>query len=558
MNLDNKTLKEILFEEHYVSAEDLDSAMSYASENKTSILVFLYKENVINRTLVGQAIGEHYKVNFEDIKSSPPPSELINRIPQQQAIKLNTLLIKEDSKSATLVTNDPSKSKQILDEIGDIFFNKEITISFSFKEDIAYFFNDYRQPLQERFQQIIKKKNKIASEIIDEIVKDALIYKSSDIHLEPLEHEVIIRYRIDGILQEAGRISKEHYESILNRIKVKAYIRTDEHYNTQDGAIRMTIDDKAIDLRISIVPILDGEKIVIRILSQYIHNLDLRDLGLTTRDLDIIKTAAKRPFGMILVTGPTGSGKTTTLYSILKTLHTDQVNITTIEDPVEYKIPGINQIQVNAQTNLTFAKGLRSIIRQDPNIILVGEIRDRETAEIAVNASLTGHLLLSTFHANNASTAIPRLLDMGIEPFLLSSTLNMIISQRLMRKICQNCRNSYTLPRHQLKRLYPQLESYFSLDEVTLYQSKGCNFCNSTGYKDRFAIFELIYITPEMQELMLHSPSMAQVAELAYKQGASSFFDNGMEKVKDGLTSLEELLRVAPTSESAKVYGKDK
>lgn len=558
MNLDNKTLKEILFEEHYVSAEDLDSAMSYASENKTSILVFLYKENVINRTLVGQAIGEHYKVNFEDIKSSPPPSELINRIPQQQAIKLNTLLIKEDSKSATLVTNDPSKSKQILDEIGDIFFNKEITISFSFKEDIAYFFNDYRQPLQERFQQIIKKKNKIASEIIDEIVKDALIYKSSDIHLEPLEHEVIIRYRIDGILQEAGRISKEHYESILNRIKVKAYIRTDEHYNTQDGAIRMTIDDKAIDLRISIVPILDGEKIVIRILSQYIHNLDLRDLGLTTRDLDIIKTAAKRPFGMILVTGPTGSGKTTTLYSILKTLHTDQVNITTIEDPVEYKIPGINQIQVNAQTNLTFAKGLRSIIRQDPNIILVGEIRDRETAEIAVNASLTGHLLLSTFHANNASTAIPRLLDMGIEPFLLSSTLNMIISQRLMRKICQNCRKSYTLPRHQLKRLYPQLESYFSLDEVTLYQSKGCNFCNSTGYKDRFAIFELIYITPEMQELMLHSPSMAQVAELAYKQGASSFFDNGMEKVKDGLTSLEELLRVAPTSESAKVYGKDK
>ncbi len=256
--------------------------------------------------------------------------------------------------------------------------------------------------------------------------------------------------------------------------------------------------------------------------------------------------------------GPTGSGKTTTLYALLKTLNRPEVNITTIEDPVEYRIPSINQIQINTQTNLTFAKGLRSIARQDPDIILVGEIRDLETAEIAVNAALTGHLLLSTFHANDAATAIPRLLDMGIEPFLLASTLEIVIAQRLVRRICEFCRYSVTKKREEFKDILSDIEHYFPKITATLYQGKGCSTCGGTGYKGRIAIFEFIVMTPEMQDLFLKNPSTKQVWELARAQGAHSLFEDGFTKVKQGVTTLEELLRIAAPPHLQATYVQEK
>ncbi|MFZ2881813.1 MAG: GspE/PulE family protein, partial [Candidatus Moraniibacteriota bacterium] len=358
-------------------------------------------------------------------------------------------------------------------------------------------------------------------------IEDALILNASDIHFEPQVDIVVIRFRVDGVLQEVGRIPKTYYDNMLNRIKVQANLRTDEHASAQDGAIHYENAENTADIRVSMVPILDGEKVVMRILSKYVRGFNLSSLGLSAENERILNEAVKKPFGMILVVGPTGSGKTTTLYSLIRMLNRTEVNIATIEDPVEYKIQGINQIQVNKETNLTFSQGLRSIVRQDPDIILVGEIRDDETVEISVNAALTGHLLFSTFHANDAETAIPRLLDMKIEPFLLASTIELIIAQRLVRRICENCRYSY-------------LEK-----KQTFYKGKGCDVCNNTGYKGRIAIFEFIQVTQEMQDLVLKHPSSNEIWKLAKKQGSKTLFEDGMEKVKNGTTTLEELRRVA-------------
>ena len=312
----------------------------------------------------------------------------------------------------------------------------------------------------------------------------------------------------------------------------------------QDGSIHFVKNERIIDFRVSIIPIIEGEKIVMRLLSEYVKAFALADLGLNALHQKLIKEASQKPFGMILVTGPTGAGKTTTLYAVLKILNHIDINITTIEDPIEYRIAGLNQIQVNLQTNLTFAKGLRSIVRQDPDVILVGEIRDNETAEIAVNAALTGHLLLSTFHANDAATAIPRLLDMGIEPFLLASTMEVLIAQRLVRKVCQSCRHSYFVSLNELSKFFPSAKEYFSKTN-TLYKGKGCHVCNQTGYKGRIAIFEFISITPKMKELILTNPSTKRIWELATKEGAQTLFEDGLIKVKQGETTIEELLRVA-------------
>lgn len=320
----------------------------------------------------------------------------------------------------------------------------------------------YHKPLATRFQAIINEQKKVAPEIITEIFNDAIELRASDIHFEPQEKIVLIRFRVDGVMHEAGRLPKDYYEGVINRIKIESNMQIDEHYAAQDGAIRwLTKAGNPMDMRVSIVPIVDGEKIVVRLLSEYVRTLTLQDLGFSEEYRAILETVAHKPFGMILTTGPTGAGKSTTLYALLKMRNRPDVNISTIEDPVEYKIPGINHIQVNQETELTFAKGLRALVRQDPNIILVGEIRDGETASIAVNAALTGHLLFSTLHSNDAPTAIPRLLDMGVEPFLLASTLEVIIGQRLVRHICPSCRYSYSLSLAEAQKLFPGANKYF-------------------------------------------------------------------------------------------------
>lgn len=543
-NLDDKKVTEILLAGDYVASEDIEKGKEFARLHHSSLLEYLVTAGLITNDILGQAIAESFGVSYGDLNSNQPSREQVLKIPEDIAVRYHVVLFKEEEGRVTVATDSPEES-HLRGELEKIFPGKEIVVVYSLTDDILAALVHYRKTLETRFAKIIAGEKRVAPEIIEEIFEDALAYRASDIHFEPQEKEVVIRFRVDGVLHEAGRIPKEYYENILNRVKVQSRLRIDEHFSAQDGALRYPRSDRVVDMRVSVVPTLDGEKIAIRILAEYVRAFTLADLGLSPHDQELILAASKKPFGMILVTGPTGSGKTTTLYALLKLLNRPEVNITTIEDPVEYKIVGVNQIQVNPQTNLTFAHGLRSIIRQDPNIILVGEIRDRETAEIAVNAALTGHLLLSTFHANDAATAIPRLLDMAVEPFLLASTLELVIAQRLVRRICESCRVSYEEEQSNLERIFRGAPHYFPHRTVTLYRGQGCTACSGSGFRGRTAVFEFIPITRELQDLILKNPTSREIGELARKEGAHSLFEDGIEKVKNGLTTLEELLRVA-------------
>lgn len=543
MSLDEKKIQDILTKQNYVPSEELSKAVKYAKTRRIPLVEYLISKGLVTRDLLGQAISESYGVPYADINSNPPSREQVKKIPEETAKKFRIVIYKDEWKSVNIATDDPMRDG-LIRQLTDLFPGRRITVSFALSEDIDGAFIHYRKALETRFADILKSEQKVAPEIIGQILDDAFVYHASDIHFEPQEKEVVIRFRIDGVLHEAGIIPKELYENILNRIKVMAHMRIDEHYSAQDGAVRYERGEGHSDMRVSVAPTVDGEKTVIRILSEYVRGFTLADLGLSSADQEKMESASRKPFGMILITGPTGSGKTTTLYALVKILSSPEVNITTIEDPVEYKITGISQIQVNPATNLTFAKGLKSIARQDPDIILVGEIRDRETAEIAVNAALTGHLLLSTFHANDAATGVPRLLDMGVEPFLLASTLELIVAQRLVRKVCDICRYSRQATEEELKRLPSSVIAALGAKSPTLYYGKGCTACGHTGYRGRSAIFELISITQEMKDLFLKSPTTNQIWQLAVKQGSRTLFDDGMDKVKNGMTTLEELLRV--------------
>lgn len=537
-------IKDILLKENFVSVDILKKAEESVKTSKSTIEEYLIASGIITSNLLGQAYAEFYKIPYADLKLKSPTREQVLRIPEGIATNNHLVLFEENDDSAVIATDNPPKATQLQTSLQELFPNKKISFAYSTDAEIESSFIYYRKPLETRFSEIIATQTKVAPEIIEEIVTDALTFKASDIHFEPQEKQVIVRFRVDGVLHEAGTVSKEIYENIANRIKVQAHLRIDEHFAAQDGAIRFVKDDGFIDMRVSLIPTLDGETIAIRLLAEYVKGFAFADLGISQSDQEIFLKAAKKPFGMILVTGPTGSGKSTTLYALIKILNQPTVNITTIEDPVEYKVQGINQIQVNPQTNLTFAKGLRSIIRQDPDIILVGEIRDLETAEIAVNAALTGHLLFSTFHANDAATAIPRLLDMGVEPFLMASSLELIIAQRLVRKICTNCRVSFTQTVDKLEKILPNAKSFFS-ESSTLYKGKGCNNCNNTGFKGRTAIFEFIQVEDRMKELILKRPSTPAIQDLARENGSLTLFEDGLEKVRNGITTIEELLRVA-------------
>lgn len=486
-------------------------------------------------------------MSYSDLNSASVSPEQVRRIPEEIAKKYRAVVFSEKQDTVTIATDSP-REEVMISEIAPIFTGKKIVTTYSLPEDIESLFIHYKKSLETRFSKILEDNSQVASGFLEEIFEDAVEFRASDIHFEPNESSVVIRFRIDGVLQNAGTLPKEYYDTLLNRIKVKSGLRIDEHFSAQDGSLWYEKGVRAVDMRVSIVPTVEGEKAVLRVLSSYIEGLSLADIGLSSENQEVLQMSAKKPFGMILVVGPTGSGKTTTLYSLLKLLNSPDANITTIEDPVEYKVRGINQIQVNARTNLTFAQGLRSIVRQDPDTILVGEIRDRETAEIAVNAALTGHLLLSTFHANDAATALPRLVDMGIESFLLASTLDIIVAQRLVRKICAACRSgvSASVLSGKLGAVSRSvLTTYFPEESATFYEGKGCALCSGTGYKGRTALFECIRITPAMQDLIVKKPSTQEIWKLAREEGSLSLFEDGVLKVKNGITTAEELFRVA-------------
>jgi type IV pilus assembly protein PilB len=538
-------IKSLLLSEHYISEEDSAKAEAGAADS-AAYIDYLIKAELLDRTLLGQALAEGYKLSFANLGVNQVDRDQVNKIPEEIAREQRVVVARADDTVVVLATDKPEGIDA--KKLKPLFPKHKLQLAYTLPEYISAAFELYEQPLSTRFSQIISTSMRVAPEIVDEILKDALNFRASDIHFEPRPDTVTIRFRVDGSLREAGTVPKEYYENMLNRIKVESGMRIDEHLTAQDGALQRVLGERRVDLRVSLVPTVEGEKVVMRVLGSYVQSFTFADVGLGDAHREIIERNIAKPFGMILTTGPTGSGKTTTLYSLLKMLNKPDANITTIEDPVEYKMTGINQIQVREASNMTFAKGLRSIVRQDPDIILVGEIRDQETAEISVNAALTGHLLLSTFHANDAATAMPRLVDMGIEPFLLASTIEVIIAQRLVRTICSNCR--YSLAVSQMLASLPanknfNAKAYFN-DGDNVYAGKGCNVCNGSGYQGRIALFEIIEVTPEMQELMLHSPSTREIEQLARNQGSQPMFEDGIAKVKRGVTTLAEVMRVVP------------
>ncbi len=542
---DDDLLVSILTKGQFITEEELKLARSYVATHHISLFEYFMNQDVVAYDRLGQAMAQYYGSDFVDLDIYQPTKEHIGLIPADLGMAYRAVVYETHGNQVMIATDNPKKAG-LVDAMAKIFpAPKTVKICYALPDELNETLIHYRKPLVTRFNQIIQQQGRIAPEIIDEIIKDATAYKVSDIHFEPQESIVLIRFRIDGVLHEAGQLPKQYYDNILNRLKVQSHMRIDEHNVSQDGAIRYEVDGKPVNVRISVVPTLDGEKVALRLLAEYSKGLNVKGLGLSRRDKEIFDQQIHRPHGMIMTTGPTGSGKTTTLYSLLKMINNPEINVTTIEDPVEYKIIGVNQIQVNNQTGLTFSDGLRALVRQDPDVILVGEIRDEETATLAVNAALTGHLLFSTFHANDAASAIPRLLDMGVEPFLLASTLNLVIAQRLVRMIHPVCRTSYQIQLEDLKKTLPNADEYFKGPTVTLYKGRGCEACNFTGYHGRIAIFELVTMTKEMQELVLTNPSATAIAELAHKQGDHTLFYDGIEKVERGVTTIAELQRVA-------------
>ncbi len=591
MALTDIDLGKILLDLSYVSEEDLKKAEEQAKSHGVSLKDALVELDLMSQELYESAIAEHYHMSYYDVDKNPPNAEMVSLLPEDIARTYNAVVVKKEGETVTVATSDPTNA--LLEEAVRMNLGQEISLfpesesdenkqtsrksaaagrfgfggkdkkadrtKFAGKIELVYasrksiegFFVHYRKPLATRFQTIIDANRKVAPEILEEIFNDAIQLRASDIHMEPQEKIVVVRFRVDGVLHEAGRIPREYYEGVVNRIKIASNLHIDEHHCAQDGAIRYdTGNGGTMDIRVSIVPIVDGEKIVMRLLSEYVRSLTLADLGFTEEHRKQLEAASRKPFGMILTTGPTGSGKSTTLYALLKLRNHPDVNISTIEDPVEYKVQGINHIQVNPETNLTFAQGLRALMRQDPNIILVGEIRDGETASIAVNAALTGHLLFSTLHANDAATSIPRLLEMGVEPFLLASTLEVVIAQRLVRRICPRCRYTYNVTPEEAGKLFKNADKFFGTKgQILLYKGKGCEACGGIGFQGRIAIHELLVITPEIEKLIIARKSSAEIEAEARKENMESIFEDGFKKVLGGTTTIEELLRVATPPE---------
>ncbi len=381
--------------------------------------------------------------------------------------------------------------------------------------------------------------------LVDSLIANAFESRASDIHIDPEENQIRVRFRIDGVLHDNFTFPKAVHSEIVTRIKILSGLRTDEHQAAQDGRFKLVIPDHGrIDVRISIAPTYYGENCVMRLLGEQSVDFSLESLGYSKINLEKINHAIKRPYGMILATGPTGSGKTTSLYAILTKLNTKDVSIITIEDPIEYSIQGIDQIQVNTRTALTFAQGLRFILRQDPNIIMVGEIRDNETANIAVNAAMTGHLMLSTLHTNDAATTLPRLLDMGAEPFLIASTINIAIGQRLVRTICPDCKVGKTLTDAEVMALKGSLPESFISHNRDFFVGAGCKKCDMSGFRGRIGVHEVLEITEGIRELIMKRANATEIRDAAIKNGMVPMLQDALEKVQHGITSIEEVLRV--------------
>jgi type IV pilus assembly protein PilB len=566
INVAPEKLKEILVKEGILDKETFDLIAKEAERNRQNIADVIISSGLIKKDyfyiLISKVLGVE-RVNLNLVKID---ENLLHLLPEEIAKTKRAIVFGKDKYgNYEVAMEDPSDLETI--EFLSLKLGGTIKPYLATEEDLNKGYVLYHQKLTQDFKKIIeesvneslKSKSKATDikefaldlpivAIVDNLISYAISSRSSDIHFEILDDVILVRFRIDGVLREIIRMPKEIHPGIVARIKILSGLRVDEHNRPQDGRFRYKALGDLIDVRVSIIPTFYGEKIVMRLLPATQKPLSFQELGMFDDTAKYVHDAISKSYGMFLVCGPTGSGKTTTLYSVLNILNKPEVNIVTVEDPIEYDMRYVNQVQVNPAAGITFASGLRPILRQDPNIIMVGEIRDSETADIAVQAALTGHLVLSTLHTNDSPTAIPRLVDMGIQPFLISSVLNAVLSQRLVRKIHLNCIESYIPEEEEYESIKKQIKEIGITDikiPKTFYRGKGCEGCNYTGYLGRTGIFEILNISEKIRALILSKDfNLDNLKNLARSEGMITMFEDGLRKIELGITTLEEVLRV--------------
>lgn len=557
----HKKLGEILIEEGIITEEQLNVALEEQRKNGNRIGTNLIKLGMVTPQKVTELLGKQYQVSSIDLSQYEIDPATLDLIPPEVALKYQVIPIKKYGKTLTLAMTNP-KDVFAMDDVRFITALRVVPVvcaELVIKGCIDKYYHS--QDLETKVMEGLKE---VALEVVEEdrnqdisdlsmattaapvvkmvnhIISDGVMKRASDIHIEPYERELRVRYRVDGVLHDAFRPPYKYKGAIISRMKIMSKMKVEEKRRPQDGRVKIKVKDRVVDLRVSTVPTLYGEKVALRVLDRTAVSFDLNLLGIEEKQLQLFSRSIKNPNGIVLVTGPTGCGKTTTLYAALNQINDPRVNITTAEDPVEFGMVGINQLHVRESIGLTFATALRSFLRQDPDIIMVGEIRDKETAEIAIRSSLTGHLVLSTVHTNTAAATITRLINMGIEPFLIASTLIMVVSQRLIRMLCPVCKESYEPP--------PDLLTRTKIDPAqlggTIYRAKGCQKCNNTGYKGRTGIFEVMSVTPAIRSLILERSTTGKIEEVATKEdGMSTLRDVALLKLKAGIADLAEVLK---------------
>lgn len=552
-----KYLGDLLIEAGLITREQLNKALVTQKTTRERLGRILVNLGYITEEDITRVLEVHLGVPYLDMSAMTISRDVAMTVPASLAERHHVIPVKKEGKKITLAMADPTNFFAI-DDVRMVT-GCEIVPVFAAERDILHFINQiYGVKLVEKAVNKLRPEDSQASpgvsttdeapvvSIVNSLIAQAVKERASDIHIEPQEQYVRVRLRVDGMLREGVTIPKASYPSILSRIKIISELDISEKRLPQDGRVKVIDQGREIDLRVSTMPTIMGEKVVIRILDKQAGVFDVAKIGFSRENFLTYSRLYNQSYGMILVTGPTGSGKTTTLYSTLTELNHPSRNVITVEDPVEYRLPGINQIQVNPKAEMTFSRSLRSILRQDPNIIMVGEIRDFETAETAVRAALTGHLVFSTLHTNDAPGAINRLIDMQVEPFLVAASVLGVVSQRLVRLICPECKHSYEPERESLERTF--LNADPALD-LKLYRGSGCNYCNHTGYMGRMSIHEVMVVSSPIRELINRKASHDELAAAARAEGMITIRQDGIAKALQGLTTVEEVMRVAYTGE---------
>jgi len=556
-------LGQLLLWNNIITQEQLEEALKEQKKTNKKLGSILIEKGFVKEDMLNEFLSKQYGVEPINLSKVNIQKEAIEKIPAQLAKKYMLIPIAIKGNKLEIAISDPTNILAFDDlrfitglNIQPYLSNESSIIKAIDKyygaskelDTIIDSINEYETSLDiisdEEIEESIKNLEEESSEepiikLANTILLKSIKSQASDIHLEPYENDLRVRYRVDGKLMEFMKLSKTIAPAVTSRFKIMAKLNIAEKRLPQDGRIRIKTGGKDIDLRVSTLPTVYGEKTVMRILDRSSVKVNLNDLGFEASDLEKYTKAITSPYGMVLVTGPTGSGKTTTLYASLNKINKEDVNIMTAEDPVEYNIEGINQVHIKEEIGLTFAEALRSFLRQDPDVIMVGEIRDTETAEISIRSALTGHLVFSTVHTNDASSTIMRLEDMGIEKYLIASSLVLILAQRLVRKICPHCKTKIDVPPNALE------EIGFNKEEaktISVYKGKGCEYCNNTGYKGRVAIYEVMPISDKIKDMILHEASVSEIKQQAIREGMSTLRMSGLKKIKEGVTTIEEVM----------------